>query len=116
MYKNWTEYRASLDDAMVNLRKATPEVAKAFGSVVKAAGHPGTPEHTEQELLAIALSVAARCDGCIAIHAKALAEADVERERVVRALEMAVVFGGGPSFTYAAIALEAFDHFSGLGD
>lgn len=112
MYRDWNSLSDDIAGPLKNFRAAAPETAATFSKFVGTASKAGTPEHAEQELIAMALSVAARCDGCIAIHAKSLLNDGVDRERVVRALEMAVVFGGGPSFTYAALALEAYDQMA----
>ena len=69
--------------------------------------------HTPKNL-AMALSVAARCDPCVGYHAKALVELGASRAQVAEALGMAVYMGGGPSLMYAAKASAAFDEFSQL--
>ncbi len=66
-----------------------------------------------KELIALALGVAARCDGCIGFHVKALVKLSTTREELLETLSMAIYMGGGPSLMYAADALRAFEelHF-----
>ena len=67
--------------------------------------------HKTKELIALALGVAARCDGCIGFHTKTLVKQRVTREEFLETLGMAVYMGGGPSLMYAAEALEAYEQF-----
>jgi AhpD family alkylhydroperoxidase len=61
--------------------------------------------------MALALGVAARCDGCIGFHAEALVKLGATRAEVEETLGMAVYMGGGPSLMYAADAIAAFEQF-----
>lgn len=60
----------------------------------------------------MAISVAGRCDGCIASHTKGAENYDANRQEVLETLSMAVLMGGGPSVVYAAQALDASDQFA----
>ena len=62
-----------------------------------------------KELIALALGVAARCDGCLGFHTQALAKLGATKQEVVETLGMAVYMGGGPSLMYAADAMSAFE-------
>ena len=78
-----------------------------------AAKKSGALDPKTKELIATAIAVAVRCDGCIASHVKALEKHGAEREELLEMLSMAIYMGGGPSVVYAAEALDAFDQFSG---
>ncbi len=94
------------------LRSSTPEVLKAFNDLGRAATAPGALDGKTKELIALALSVAVRCDPCIGFHAKALARLGASRQEVDEALGVATYMGGGPSLMYAASAVAAFDEFT----
>ena len=72
----------------------------------------GSLDPKTKELIAIAIAVAVRCDGCIAAHTKAAQGYGAAREEILEMLGMSVYMGGGPSAVYAAQALDAFDQFS----
>lgn len=59
--------------------------------------------------MALAISVAVRCEGCIGSHTKAAKQAGATREEVLETVGMSIYMGGGPSFVYGAQALEAYD-------
>ena len=65
-----------------------------------------------KELIAIAIAIATRCDGCIGFHAKAAIRAGASREEVLETISMAIYMGAGPSMIYAAEALRAFDELA----
>ena len=65
-----------------------------------------------KELLALAISVAIRCDGCVAYHTRGAARTGATRLEVAETLGVAIQMGGGPSMNYAADALRAFDQFN----
>lgn len=94
------------------LRRAVPSVMQGFGAMAKAASATGAVDQKTKELIALAIGVTQRCDGCIGFHGKALVELGATREEVAEVLGMCVYMGGGPALMYAADALRAFDQFS----
>lgn len=97
---------------LAGLRQGTPEVMKAFNELGKAATAPGALDAKTKELIALALSVAVRCDPCIGFHAKAVVKLGATRQEVDETLAVATYMGGGPSLMYAASAAAAFDEFA----
>ena len=61
----------------------------------------------------MAISVAVRCDDCIAFHAKAASERGASSDDILETLGMAIYMGAGPSVMYAAHAFEAYKQFAG---
>ena len=48
-----------------------PDVSKAFGRLAGAATAEGILDTKTKELIALAIGIAARCDGCVGYHARA---------------------------------------------
>jgi AhpD family alkylhydroperoxidase len=94
------------------LRRAVPKTMQGFGALAKAATGAGAVDQKTKELIALAIGVTQRCDGCIGFHAKALTELGATREELAEVLGMCVYMGGGPALMYAADALRAFDQFA----
>lgn len=111
--KNWPGFARGLSGELRNLRGATPDVMNAFSSLAKSALAPGALDTKTKELIATGISVAIRCDDCIAFHVKAAVERGATREEVLETLGVAVYMGGGPAAMYASHALEAFAQFAG---
>jgi AhpD family alkylhydroperoxidase len=72
----------------------------------------GALSEKTKELIALALGVAAHCDGCLGFHVKALARLGATRAEVEEALGVAIYMGGGPALMYAADALAAYEEFA----
>lgn len=112
MTKQWPEFAKYLSGELRNLRGGAPEVMKGFSSIAQAALAPKALDAKTKELIALGISVATRCDDCIAFHVKAAMDHGATREEVLEALGMAIYMGAGPSVMYASHALGAFDQFA----
>ena len=94
------------------LRKGIPETMEPFGKLGQAVyGEGGALDHKTRELIALAIAIAIRCDGCIAFHARAVCEQDATRQEVLDTISVAIHMGGGSSLVYSAEALRAYDQF-----
>lgn len=102
----------SISQSLESMRSDLPDVMQAFNDLGRAASKAGALERKTKELIALALGVAARCDGCIGFHVQALVKLGVTKAELQETLAMAVYMGGGPSLMYSAKALAAFDEFS----
>jgi AhpD family alkylhydroperoxidase len=112
MHKNWPELAAGLSPAIRELRAGAPEVMKGFSAIARAALEAKALDPKSKELIALAISVAIRCDACVAFHAEAAVKRGATREEVLETMGMAIYMGAGPSVMYAAQAVEAYDQFS----
>lgn len=111
MSKNYKNITADISASLAKLRQGIPDVMAGFSSLAQASTKDGALSKKSKELIAMALAVAARCDGCIGFHAQALVKLGASKEEFMETLGMAVYMGGGPSLMYAAEALSAFDEF-----
>ena len=109
MPKDYKQITKDISSSLAKLRAEAPEVMKGFGDLAAAATKDGVLDKKTKELIALALGVAARCDGCLGFHTQALARLGATREEVIETLGMATYMGGGPSLMYAADALTAFE-------
>src|SRR4051812_37582302 len=109
---SWPVMAGYLSADLKNLRGAGPDVMRGFSALAQAALKPGALDVKTKELIALAISVAVRCDDCIAFHAKAAVERGATREEIVEALGMAIYMGAGPSAMYASHAFAAATQFA----
>jgi len=112
MTKVFEDVIADIGPYSKELHKLIPDTMAGFSSMAKSATQTKVLDEKTKELIALSLGVAARCDGCLAYHAKALVRLGATREEVGEVLGMAIYMGGGPSLMYAADALRAYDEFS----
>jgi AhpD family alkylhydroperoxidase len=85
---------------------------QAFSELAKTATADGALDKKTKELIALAIGVSQRCDGCIGFHAKALKDLGATRDEIAEVMAMTVYMGGGPALMYAADALRAYDKFA----
>lgn len=112
MINSYKEITADLAPFMAKLRKEIPEVMNGFGAMAQAATKNQVLDTKTKELIALALAIGSRCDGCIGFHMQALIKLGLKREELLETLSMAIYMGGGPSYIYAANALRAFEEMS----
>jgi AhpD family alkylhydroperoxidase len=112
MSNDWIEMTRNLSGGLREMRGGAPEVMKAFAGIAQAALKPGSLDAKTKELIALAISVAVRCDDCISFHAKAASERGASADEILETLGMAIYMGAGPSVMYAAHALEAYKQFA----
>ena len=111
MAKNWLDMVTELSAEVKVLRAGAPDVMKEFSAMAMAASGPEALDSKTKELIALAISVAVRCDPCIAFHAQAAVKQGASRDEVMEAMGMAIYMGAGPSVMYASQAIEAYDQF-----
>jgi AhpD family alkylhydroperoxidase len=111
MDKNYPEITKSLSGSLKTLRKDIADTMHGFSVMAQAATKDGALDKKTKELIALAIGIACRCDGCIGFHSEALVKLGVSREEFEEVLGMAIYMGGGPSLMYAADALRAFEQF-----
>ncbi len=116
MHKNWPEVAVSLSEPIKELRTGAPDVMKSFSSLARAATEAKSLDSKTKELIALGISVAVRCDACIAFHAESAVRQGATRDEVMETMGMAIYMGAGPSVMYAAQAIEAYDQFQTKAD
>ncbi len=85
---------------------------QAFHALMDAATAEGALSTKYKELIAFAIGIAVRCDGCLAHHARAVLDAGATRQEVMEMIGVALMMGGGPSAVYGVEALRAYDTFA----
>jgi AhpD family alkylhydroperoxidase len=110
-FKDWPAMAKALNPAVGELHKSAPGAMKAFREMGAAALEAGALDSKTKELMAVAISVAVRCDPCVTYHVAAARKLGATRQEISETVALAVYMGAGPSAMYAAQALEAFDQW-----
>lgn len=72
MEKNYSEITRRISADLRKLRKDIPDTMQAFSALAQSATRDGALDKKTKELIALALGVATRCDGCIGFHTESL--------------------------------------------
>ena len=107
MMLDWNAYRGQLVASVGEIAKLSPGTVRGVGALDAAGAGTGHLDARTGELIALAVAVTTRCDGCIAVHAKGAAEAGATREQIAEALGVAVALNAGAALVYSARVLDA---------
>ena len=113
MAKNYKEINQEQRQFGSAYRKASPDTMNAFLALHKAAMREGELSVKHKELIATAISIAARCDGCIGAHVAAALKAGASKQELVETIDVAVLMGGGPAVISGTQALAAVEELAG---
>lgn len=96
-----------------SLRGQIPGPMTGFGQLHQKALSDGALSRKTKELLALAIAISARCEGCVAYHVHDSVKAGASREELLETIGVALMMGGGPALIYGCEALEAIEQFTG---
>jgi AhpD family alkylhydroperoxidase len=95
------------------LRQGAPDAMNGFAALAKAATAPNALDTKTKELMAVAIGIAVRCEGCVAFHTRMAHRHGASRQEILETVALAIYLGGGPASVYGADAVRAYDQFSG---
>ena len=107
MMQDWNAYRDSLLERVGDYAKQSPDVMRGLMTIDNAAAKTGYLEPKVHELIALAVAVTTRCDGCISVHTKKAVEHGATLEEISEALGVAIALNAGAALTYSARVIEA---------
>lgn len=111
MLNNWADMLANNRKAAGSLQSHHPKLLSAFRGLNEAQGATGTLDAKTRELIALAVAVTTRCDGCIASHAQAARKAGVTEQELAEALSTAIALNAGAAYVYSLRAMDALGDF-----
>jgi len=108
---NYVEVHQHLEERLEQLGRELPGPMSGFARLHKKAVEDGALSGKAKELMAVAISMAVHCEGCVAYHVRAAVAAGATRPELLETIGVAILMGGGPASVYAAHALDAMDQF-----
>ncbi len=109
--ENWKQYREEIGARVREMREVNPDLVKAYAELHKANAKSNHLDAKTRELIALAVAVSLRCDGCINAHSEAAVKAGASKEEVVDALGVAIMVNAGAAMVYSARTIDAFDTY-----
>ena len=113
MSTSYKQVTAEISSKLKEFSKEIPDTMQGFNQLAKASHTEGALSSKTKELIATAIAVAARCQGCLGFHAQACVRMGVTRKEFEEVLQVAIYMGGGPSAMTAAEAMLAYEEFGG---
>jgi AhpD family alkylhydroperoxidase len=111
MTTNYLELRNHLEDRLTQFGREMPGPMTGFARLHKKAVEDGALSAKVKEMMALAVSIAVGCEGCIAYHTHDAIAAGATRAELLETIGVGVMMGGGPGTIYAAHALDAVEQF-----
>ena len=105
---DWNLYREQIVAGVGDLAKLSPDTVRGYGTLSGAGGKTGHLDSKTRELIALAVAVSLRCDGCITSHVDAAIKLGATRDEVAEALGVAVAINAGAAIIYSTRTLDAF--------
>ena len=106
---DWNTYRQQLVVGVGGFGKLNPDIVKGYTTLSRAGQKTGHLDEKTRELIALAVAITLRCDGCITVHSAAARERGATMVEIAEALGVAVSVNAGAAVVYSTRALDAFD-------
>ena len=86
----------------------SPDVVKGYRAISDAGAKTVQLSAKTRELIALAVAVSLRCDGCIAVYTDAALKHGATKEEIIEALGVAIGMNAGATLVYSARVMDAF--------
>jgi AhpD family alkylhydroperoxidase len=106
---NWNDYRSEILARVGEIGKLSPDTVKGYMTLGGAGAKTGHLDGKIRELIALAVAITLRCDGCIAVHTAAAKKLGATKEEIAEALGVAISVNAGAALVYSTRTLDAFD-------
>jgi len=111
MTTDYIELRKHLEERLTQFGREMPGPMTGFARLHKKAVEDGALSAKVKEMMALAVSIAVGCEGCIAYHTHDAIQAGATRAELLETIGVGVMMAGGPGTIYAAHALDAVEQF-----
>lgn len=108
MMLDWNSYRQQVLAGVGDIAKLSPETVKGYVGLSNAGQKADLLGAKQRELIALAVAVTVRCDGCIAVHTDAAIRSGATREEIAEALGVATAVNAGAALVYSTRVLDAY--------
>ncbi len=105
---DWNAYRQQLMTTIGDFAKLSPDTVKGYQTLSGAGKQTGHLDAKTRELIALAVAVTTRCDGCITVHTDAAIKQGASKEEIAEALGVAVALNAGAALVYSSRVMDAY--------
>jgi AhpD family alkylhydroperoxidase len=108
MMLDWNEYQKQLSTTIGEIGRSSPDIIRGYRTLSDAGSKTAKLDAKTRELIALAVAVTLRCDGCITVHTDAAVKQGATKEELVEALGVAIMVNAGAALVYSARTIDAF--------
>ena len=106
---DWNEYRNQILGRLGEIGKLSPDTIRGYMALGGAGAKTGHLDAKTRELVALAVAITLRCDGCITVHSAAAKKLGATKEEIAEALGVGISVNAGAALVYSTRTLDAFD-------
>jgi AhpD family alkylhydroperoxidase len=104
---DWNGYHSQILQTLAQLGRLSPDTLRGYRTLSDAGAKTGHLDAKTRELVALAVAVTVRCDGCIVVHTDAALKRGATREEIVEALGVAIAVNAGAALIYSTRVLDS---------
>ncbi|MCY1163912.1 alkylhydroperoxidase [compost metagenome] len=104
---DWVGYAKELMGRIGEIGRLSPDTLRGYQMLSGAGEKTAHLDAKTRELIAVAVAVTTRCDGCITVHTAQALKAGATREEIAEALGVAVALNAGAAMVYSARVMDA---------
>jgi AhpD family alkylhydroperoxidase len=108
MMLDWNNYRAQVLAGVGEIARLSPDTVKGYVGLGSAGQKKDLLGAKTRELIALAVAVTVRCDGCIAVHTDAAIKNGASKDEIAEALGVAIAVNAGAALVYSTRVMDAF--------
>lgn len=107
MMLDWNTYLKQLGTRIAEIGQTSPDIVRGYRTLSDAGEKTSKLDAKTRELIALAVAVTLRCDGCITVHTTAALKNQATQEEIVEALGVAISVNAGAALVYSARVMDA---------
>ena len=111
MMLEWNEYRKQLAVGVKEIGQLSPDTIRGYVEISSAGQKKNLLGAKTRELIALAVAVTLRCDGCITVHTEAAIKQGASKDEIAEALGVAAAVNAGATLVYSTRVMDAFKEY-----
>ena len=104
----WNEYREQLVTGVGEIGRLSPDTVRGYAALSGAGKKQDLLGAKTRELIALAVAVTLRCDGCITVHTDAAIKLGATKDEIAEALGVAIAINAGAALVYSTRVMDAY--------
>jgi AhpD family alkylhydroperoxidase len=105
---DWNAYRGQINTGVRSFGQLSPDTVRGYLALNSAGQATSQFGDKMRELIAVAVAITLRCDGCIAVHTEAALKFGATPADLAEAMGVAISVNAGAAIIYATRSLDAF--------
>src|SRR5215468_12106857 len=99
--QDWNTYRGQIAAGVGEIAKLSPDTVRGYATLGGAGAKSGHLDAKTRELIALAVAITLRCDGCIAVHTAAAKKLGASKDEIAEASGVGISVNAGAALVYS---------------